>query len=92
MKRQSFYTLPDLPKADTAPLSVVQETVERAAQAVSTLPPEQWPGWVTYLLEALDSEMTKRPWRAAEYGRDAQHRLLSDVKTSIETRLDAGRW
>lgn len=76
----------------TTELSSVQVTVDRASLAIATLPVEQWPGWVTYLLEALESEMEKQDWRAAEYGRDAQWRLLEAVKASLETRLDAGRW
>lgn len=70
----------------------VQETVERAAQAVATLSPEQWPGWVIYFLEVLDATLNVADWRAAEYCHDAQRRLLSAVKDSIETRLDVGRW
>lgn len=73
-------------------LSDVKEKVEQAAHAIATLPPTQWPGWVTYLLEALDDELSKADWRAAEYSRDASWRLLDAVKASIEIRLDAGRW
>ena len=94
MKKRSFYTLPDLLKEPTEPipLPAIREAVEQAARAMATLPRNQWPGWAMYLLETLDSEMAKQLGGPVEYGRDAQYRLLSAIKDSIEARLETGRW
>ena len=62
-------------------LNAVLEAMETAAQAVRTLPPEQWAGWVTWLLEALDDE-----------GDPAFRACLESVRDAITTRLERGGW
>jgi hypothetical protein len=60
----------------------IQTAMEAAAQAVVTLPAEQWPGWVAYLLEALDGYTSDTEYQA----------VLEALGRDISTRLEAGRW
>jgi hypothetical protein len=63
-------------------LTAIRATMEAAAQTVATLSPDLWPGWVVYLLEALQERTTADRYRA----------MLRDVAGDIVGYLEAGRW
>ena len=60
----------------------IQAKMEEAAQAVATLPPSKWAGWVTYLLEALQEHATKDDYRG----------MLLNVAGDIDGWLEVERW
>ncbi len=63
-------------------LSEIQDKMDDAAQAVATLPPDRWAGWVDYLLESLQEHA----------GEDDYRGMLQTVAGDIEGWLKAGRW
>jgi hypothetical protein len=58
-----------------------QQALERALASFEAMDPDRWAGWVCYLLEGLEG---LRP--------DDADRLLREVRSAIEERLDIGRW
>ena len=62
--------------------SEIQAQLEQIANSIITLPPAQWPGWIVYLLEALDGKASNAEYRAA----------LEAIRSDITTRLNTGRW
>lgn len=64
-------------------LTDVEEAVEQAAEAVATLPFQDWPGWITYLMIALEEE---HPPEAVT------RENLEAVQAAIEDRLREGHW
>ncbi len=73
-------------------LSEVRVTLDAAAQAIAMQPTGSWPGWVTYLLKALEEQIAMQDQQKILDHRYAQRWVLNDIKQNIETRLDAGRW
>jgi len=63
-------------------LGNVTIAMDRAASAIATLPPDQWAGWVIYLLETLDDRAGEDEFRA----------VLEGLRGDITTRLEEGRW
>jgi len=66
------------------PLSVLQAAMEMVMRALAAFPVEQWGGWVTYLLEALEAD-----GGASE---EEFRQVLEGVREGITTRLDQGLW
>jgi hypothetical protein len=64
-------------------LTDVEETIEQAAEAVAALPFQEWPGWVIYLMIALEE---KHPPEAVT------QENLEAVQAAIEDRLREGHW
>lgn len=61
--------------------------------ALFALPFDQWPGWITYLLEILEValESGQVPHNCAN-SEIARRRFLQNVVADIETRLEEGEW
>jgi hypothetical protein len=66
-------------------LTDVQATCETAADAIATLEMSQWPGWIGYILEALDDVKTERLEGEFEYH-------LAKMRDMLNTRILEGRW
>ena len=62
--------------------SEIQIQLEQVASSIATLPPAQWPGWIVYLLEALDGKASNTEYQAT----------LETIRSGITTRLNEGRW
>ena len=62
--------------------SEIQTQLEQVADLIATLPPAQWPGWIVYLLEALDGKASSAEYQAT----------LEAIRSDITTRLNEGRW
>jgi hypothetical protein len=66
-------------------LQELRELLDDTAQDMAQVLPESsdWARWLTYLLEGLDN-----------LANDSQEfeEMLDDLKNTIETRLEAGRW
>jgi hypothetical protein len=62
----------------------MKAVMEAVAVSLRALPPEEWAGWVIYLLELLDGDsgVCQHQWR----------RVLMDVTDAIEVRARCGRW
>lgn len=59
------------------------ENLKKAAAVMGAyIPPERWPGWAIYLLEALQVET------------NAEHyeEFLRNLQAAIKARLEDGRW
>lgn len=63
-------------------LTEIQGHVEQAATAIATLPPEEWPQWVVYLLETLQEKTTSGSF----------YSVLLDVEDAVSERIKAGQW
>jgi len=64
---------------------------DAAAEAIATLPVEQWPGWAVYLLEALDTKARDQGHRAdVLFG--ASTYILGQVGEALKTRQKTGLW
>jgi len=57
--------------------------LENAATSICDLPVDRWAGWVTYLLEAIESR--------SDDPVIAEH-VLREVREAIVVRLAEGRW
>ena len=76
-------TQPD-PRTETqreVPGVIVQAALEDAPAEIDSLDMRRWAGWVTYLLEVLES---RRPDEIAP--------VLQAVRDGIDMRLEVGRW
>lgn len=65
---------------------MVDDTADDIAQELPRI--DRWPGWVCYLLEALEV-------KAMDIDRDHPRQyeaFLPRLELVIETRLEAGRW
>jgi hypothetical protein len=62
--------------------SKVLDQTEQTAVAIARLPVEQWPDWVTYILEVLDgkTDLELYEW------------FLERLCKDITARLNMGRW
>jgi hypothetical protein len=62
--------------------SEMLQQAEQTAAAIARLPVEQWPGWVTYILEVLDgkTDLELYEW------------FLEQLCKDIAARLKIGRW
>ena len=62
----------------------VLERCRLAAEAIMQLPPQEWAGWICWLMEAMDEP------------RDEDRRLaedvLADIERDLKQRLETGRW
>jgi len=58
------------------------EQAEQTAAAIADLPIEQWPGWVTYILEVLDGKADPELYEW----------FLEQLCKHITARLNKGRW
>ncbi len=78
-------------------LSEIQAKVEEAAQAIITLPPDRWTGWVVYLLETLRearvtvAQFDKTIGDLEDLEEDYQD-MLRNVGNNIKSRLEVGKW
>jgi hypothetical protein len=64
--------------------SVVQSAIHTAAVALAHLPEEEWPGWIAYLLQALE-----------EVGGDEVDDLdsvLEETLALLQARKEQGGW
>jgi len=61
-------------------LRTVQATLTTAAAAIARLPRDQWPGWIVFLMELLDTS-------DSEY-----EEVLTHVMKNIQTRIEKGIW
>jgi hypothetical protein len=64
-------------------LTDVEEAVEQAAEAIAELPPQEWPGWVVYLMMVLDEQHPPE---------GMMQENLEAIRADIEARLREGRW
>jgi hypothetical protein len=66
---------------EESPSVALQGALEVSVRTFRDLGTEQWPTWITYLLERLERE---RP--------EEIEAVLRNVKRNIETRLALRRW
>ncbi len=80
-----------IPKSEEINLQVLRGSLDDAARRIRALPVEQRPGWVVYLMEALESDATRitDPYLPAKLGLDW---VLQAVARAIGDRLAAGIW
>ena len=66
-------------------LDELRDTLSQAAQSLAQVKPDpgDWPGWMSYFLEALDTQANDR--RAFESA-------LVTLYDSLKTRIEGGRW
>ena len=74
------------PKAN--PLVDLMTLLTNAANEIADLEPDSkdWAGWIAYLLEALQVEAVKD---RKEPGFES---MLQILKTSLESRIESGKW
>jgi hypothetical protein len=60
----------------------IQEALDEAAQVMAAAPPEQWPGWMRYFLEALEAQADVPAYRA----------MIEALREDLTIRLEVGRW
>lgn len=75
------YRIQDLIDWENTDVLFVREQVDRAAAAIIPTAPTNWPGWVAYLLGALDFHA----------GHDFDNTLAS-VQAAIKERVETGQW
>ena len=75
-------------KPQSSPLVDLMESITQTASEIADLEPEpnDWAGWITYLLEALQVEAEKDSKPAAF------ENMLPILRDSLDTRIDGGRW
>jgi hypothetical protein len=56
--------------------------MDRAAEMLTGTDPDNWGGWLTYLLQTLDPAASDGEFRA----------VLADLQPNITTRVNTGRW
>lgn len=65
-----------------AELRAFRQGLNRTADGISAYPPEQWAGWVVYLLEALQGKSDPQTYEA----------FLERLHAHIGDRLETGQW
>lgn len=75
-----------------ASIEQVRQVVEAAAQAITRLEPQHWPGQVLYLLEALDSEAHTRTEMDAFGFLESADGFLEAVHRDLGRRIQEGWW
>ena len=82
MEQRAEYTTQE----DERPAQPQRHTVllkcEMATEAIFQLDPQEWPGWITWMLEALDDVLPELETID----------LLSTVRNEIDQRLETGNW
>jgi hypothetical protein len=68
------------------------EMLDKAADGIAQRDTEEWAGWITYLLEALDSGLDGAPVSFVKQHKADVARTLERVRADITTRLESGRW
>lgn len=63
----------------------VRKAVERAAQAIATRKPTDWPMSVVYLLEVLEQKLEGEDVRLGDV-------IMKEVSLHLNTRLIEGHW
>jgi len=77
-----------LSKKSIRPEDAVQEAIEEIARDIAIIEPDpqDWTGWVNYLLESLQTEAQKDR-KSATY-----EAMLFDLREALETRIEGGKW
>ena len=75
-------------KPQANPLVDLMESLGQAASEIADLEldPNDWTGWITYLLEALQVEAEKDSKPAAF------ETMLPDLRDALITRIESGKW
>ena len=75
-------------KPQSSPLVDLMEALTQTASEIADLEPEpnDWAGWITYLLEALQVEAEKDSKPAAF------ETMLPTLRDALKTRIEGGRW
>lgn len=75
-------------KPKNNPLVDLMKSVSQTAEKIADLEPDpvDWDGWVSYLLEELQLQASK------DFKPAAFEKMLRTLKTSLESRIDSGKW
>ena len=65
-----------------AELRAFRQGINRTADAIAGQPPEQWAGWVVYLLEALQGKSNPKTYET----------FLEHLHGYIGERIETGEW
>ncbi len=65
-------------------LTEIQTKCAMVVGAISMLPIDQWAGWVTYILEALEDKAGNRD--------SFQYEALEEIANTIDDRCTGGQW
>ncbi len=70
------------------PLDELMDVLGQTANEIAQVEPEpgDWAGWITYLLEVLQTEAEKDRKDAA------YESMLHDLREALETRIEGGKW
>ena len=77
-----------LSKKTIKPEDAVQKAIEEIARDIAIIEPDpqDWTGWVNYLLESLQTEAQKDR-KSATY-----EAMLLDLREALETHIEGGKW
>ena len=77
-----------LSKKSIKPEDRIQDAIEEIARDIAIIEPDpqDWTGWVNYLLESLQTEAQKDR-KSATY-----EAMLLDLREALETRIEGGKW
>jgi hypothetical protein len=75
-------------KSSTTPLDDLIDAIKQMGSEIADIEPEpgDWAGWITYLLEVLQAE-AQNDRKGAAY-----ESMLLDLRESLNTRIDGGKW